>query len=392
MPNASPADVRAGWEIFRTNPDVTLDQLNAQLAKTKNHAVSNRTLQHYRGLLKAGFDRYVSINRFDVARAAKPYEGLSAVPRYFYYGIDVPVAISYQRKKDVNVHGRATRIGEIGALLTITNPADVEAIKKARPPIDSFIALAFETPVNEHAVARVIETEVDVSAYIEVEFSRLHAVSKLLSAQPLPADRVLVTVIGKRADDRAADLIGRRVFYTLEAVETCRALTNEVLRTEASGGTLRLVDPPQLQRLRLENPLFFGLQIPAALGSLLLAGWGLIRAGGKLADIHKTLASAKVDQATAAKINAEAKKIEAETTGIHLGNIEKADESVTRLLVALARSGVGSHVTLVSAPAITEGEQARRTTLSRELVESIEALRRQDVAEIEVVVNPDEAA
>ncbi|MGH6781074.1 MAG: hypothetical protein ACREB5_03075 [Sphingomonadaceae bacterium] len=392
MPNASPADVRAGWELFRVNPDITLDDLNRRLAERNHGAVSNRTLQHYRSLLKAGFDRYVSINRFDVARAAKPYEGLSAIPRYFYYGSDVPVTILYQRKKDVEVHGRATRIGEVGALLTITDTTDVEVVRKTRPSIDSFVALEFTPSVGERAVARVVETEINSDAFIEVEFSRLHVVSKLLSAQPLLADRVYITVIGVSADDRAADLIGRRIFYTLEAVEECRSLANEVLRTEASPEAPRMIDPPQLQRLRLDNPLLFGLEIPAGLAVILFTGWCLIKGGGKVADIYKTLSGAKVDQATSTKITAEAKKIEAEIASIELDNIDKAQELATKLLFSLARSEISTQVPLDATPNLSEADQARRATLSGEVLKSIESLRRQDVADVEIAVNPDEAA
>ena len=69
-------------------------------------------MRHYRSLLRNGFDRYVSVNRFDVARAAKPYEGASATPRYFYYGTQVAVRMQFRRgDQQYDVAGTAERVG-----------------------------------------------------------------------------------------------------------------------------------------------------------------------------------------------------------------------------------------------------------------------------------------
>jgi len=157
MPNASPADVRAGWNIFRKDPELSLEEINARLQAQGRKPIANRSLQHYRSLLRNGFDRYVPINRFDVARAAKPFEGLSALPRYFYYGVTVSVWFRYTRDgKQHEVAATAERVGEVGAVLVLDGTSDIDTLRRSHPSLDSRVSLRFDAPVSEMATARLL--------------------------------------------------------------------------------------------------------------------------------------------------------------------------------------------------------------------------------------------
>lgn len=71
MPNASPTDAKAGFEIYRQSGGVTsLENLNRRLVETDHGPVSQRTFRHYRRLVDTGISDYIPINRFDVARAS----------------------------------------------------------------------------------------------------------------------------------------------------------------------------------------------------------------------------------------------------------------------------------------------------------------------------------
>ena len=79
MANATQRDSRAGFTIYReSGGGISRDALNDQLVSAGYGPVSDRTVTHYRSLLVAGFDRYISINRFDVARSASRFEDLGA--------------------------------------------------------------------------------------------------------------------------------------------------------------------------------------------------------------------------------------------------------------------------------------------------------------------------
>ena len=70
MANATPRDTRAGFDIYQSaDGAISLDDLNARLARAGYGPVARRTLTHYRHLVEAGYNRYIAINRFDVARA-----------------------------------------------------------------------------------------------------------------------------------------------------------------------------------------------------------------------------------------------------------------------------------------------------------------------------------
>lgn len=97
MANATPRDSRAGFTIYReSGGSISRDALNDELISAGYGPVSDRTMAHYRSLLEAGFDRYISINRFDVARSASRFEDLGASPRYGFqtYGEGVRLMIA----------------------------------------------------------------------------------------------------------------------------------------------------------------------------------------------------------------------------------------------------------------------------------------------------------
>ena len=199
MPNATSADVRAGWDVFRGNPSITLDELNRELAATGRGEVHDRTLRHYRALLRAGYERYVSVNRFDVAKASKPYEGASATPRYFYFGVQIPVAMHFDHGDDhLTVDGVAERVGEIGSVITFEADDAVSTLQSTRPRVSTYVRLDLGTPVRDRVLARVIEVDLDdKTVLIEVEFTRLQPVSVLTSASSVSTDASHLLHVGR---------------------------------------------------------------------------------------------------------------------------------------------------------------------------------------------------
>ncbi len=72
MANATYRDCRAGFDVFRRyGGSIARDDLNVELVEAGYGVVSDRTFGHYRKLLRSGFDRYISINRFDIVVPAR---------------------------------------------------------------------------------------------------------------------------------------------------------------------------------------------------------------------------------------------------------------------------------------------------------------------------------
>lgn len=391
MPNASPADVRAGWEVFHRNPDILLEALNRELERRGRGPVAERSLRHYRSLLNAGFDRYVSVNRFDVARASRPYESASATPRYFYYGTHVYVEIRYVRQGTaIAVKGIAERIGEVGALITFDDIDTVKVLREHRPTVNAYITI-YVPDVEEEYLSRVIESEVeDREALIEVEFTRVQSISDLAKAQPISTAGVSVRLHPTDNSDRVADLIGRRIYYALEAVEASRAVINEVLRSETERITLRIADPPELRRLGYRNPVDIVLIAPPAIGSILVAGWLIMRSGLKSgAEFYAQIQAAKVDRAISHKIEAEARKLDAEAEVIRSSNSVRLErEKARKLIFQVARQELKGQAALTSEQATEEATGTRRANLADDLLDSADGLRRQEVDEIELRLDP----
>jgi len=146
--------------------------------------------------------------------------------------------------------------------------------------------------------------------------------------------------------------------------------------------------------MTFENPLVIDLTIGVgALGGLGL-GWFLVRSGVKTwAQIYSTLSTGRVERATARKIEAEARKVEAEAEGVETDNASKRElADTTSLVFRLASAELEPQRQLRSSPPRDEIDQARRESLARALIEALEALRRQDVDDLDVRRPPPEAA
>src|SRR4051794_1605791 len=67
MANAPSEDSEVGYDLYRQSGfALSRADLNDRLADEGRKPVSQRTFRHFRALQRAGYDRYVSINRFDV--------------------------------------------------------------------------------------------------------------------------------------------------------------------------------------------------------------------------------------------------------------------------------------------------------------------------------------
>lgn len=263
MANATPADARAGFEIFRASGGTaSLDEINAALKRAKHGEIHDRSVRHYANLLRAGYDRYVSVNRFDVASASRAYENSSALGRYQYLPSQAGVRMTFARDGDLmEVIGATERLGDVGAQLVFDNPGDAIGLAKAKLHSNQMVRLDFLDPARSTA-ARVIEIEIAGDrASVEVEFSRLQSVVDYTGRDPLPTERFEFRLVPTDDDDQAADLVGRRIYYFLELVEASRSLVNEYLESNDSE---QFATPAAIASLRVESPAVFALVVPSA--------------------------------------------------------------------------------------------------------------------------------
>ena len=175
MPNATPRDTRAGWEIFLESDEwITLEDLNDELLATGFGPISERTFRHYHQLYAAGYTRYISINRFDVARASEPYGNSSSKGRYSYRSSDATVDVTFVKPdRLLEVSGRATEVGDVGAVVMFDGTEVERSLTRLRPTIGEPVVIRF-VEAGQTIMGRI--TKVDLSSFparIEVEYRNL---------------------------------------------------------------------------------------------------------------------------------------------------------------------------------------------------------------------------
>jgi len=222
---------------------------------------------HYRSLLEAGFDRYISINRFDVARSASRFEDLGASPRYGSqpYGEGVRLMIA---KGDQLWEAAAAveSVGETGVVLRFVDEeyaAGLEALK-VRP--SDYVYLNFlETGRSE--TARVIEVDTKTRPPIlEVQFAHLVSLAEISSRPTLPTVRLEFKVHSDTDDAlTTADQLGRRLYLLFELVDELRFIANEGARLAE---TEEYSAPPIVDRLSVASPIEVSLAVARVVGDL----------------------------------------------------------------------------------------------------------------------------
>ena len=302
MANASPTTVRAGWLLFRESGfELTRQEINLKLREAGLGEISPRTHDHYRQLGGAGYARYVSINRFDVARASRPYENTSASGRYRYYEASGAVVVSLARNSRIyEAIGQVLELGEVGVVVEFSGEMS-DGVTKTKLTPDDYVRLVFSDGRGSFA-ARVLEALPlsGNSMAVEFEFTRLHSVLEYTESA-VSIERSRLTLVPDADSDLSADLIGRRLFFLLELFENARSFTNDVL--EPIG--VRYA-PVEIETLRMASPLVIVLAAPGVVVTVGALIWQLVKHGP---DAFNAIADGQLKRAQARKLDQETKII-----------------------------------------------------------------------------------
>jgi hypothetical protein len=251
--NATQRDTRAGFDLFRsTAGTVSVDDLNARLLEAGYAPVSLRTFNHYRKLVQAGYTRYVSINRLDVARASAPYDNASGNARYSYRGADLAVSVLFTKpSKVLEATGRSVEIGDVGALLSFDDPVALAGLRNVKPQPGGQVAVRY-VDAGRTVDGRIVEADVQAAtATVEIEFTRLVSIADLGAADALPVVETQLRLHGPPGAGGTIDGLNRRLYYLLELLEGFRALVNRA--GDAAGGAVYAA-PPLLASVAAASP------------------------------------------------------------------------------------------------------------------------------------------
>ncbi|MDA1279973.1 MAG: hypothetical protein O3B95_08020 [Chloroflexi bacterium] len=313
MPNATTSDARAGWEMFRTSGfTAELEHINRNLVSAGHRAVSQRTYSHYRNLATAGYTRYVSINRFDVARAARPYEGVGASSRYSFLAASAGVQITFPRgRKLIEAVGKLTDVGDTGVVVRFDAPETVAALTRNRPRIGEDAGLDFFEP-RHHVNGRIIDFETsELAVRVEIEFGRLQSVSEYVGAKELPTIELGIQLSESGSMSDSVDVVGRQLYYVFELMESARAFSNEARRLGSSVDYSPVV---KVARIRRDSRLMIAFVTTVIVAAITKPATMLLGVAHKYHMVREQKYSANEQSANAdiarAKANYEQKKSE----------------------------------------------------------------------------------
>lgn len=272
--------------------------------------MSARTFGHYRKLLRAGFSRYVSINRFDVARAAEPFEGASADARYDYIETDLGVLVVFAKSnKLLETFGRSTQQGEVGALLRFEEPEVIQGLRNLKPQPGDMVTIRY-LEAGRTAGGRVVEADLKSEpAIIEIEYAQLLSIASLEIGTALPASDVRFVLRGPGEDEQTLDLASRRMYHFFEFIEGVRAVSN---RASSQQSRPSYAEPPILRSLSVASPADLLILMADATRDLIPWGivYGALRAASALPEKRKQWyegTGLKLDNAIKAESSREAR-------------------------------------------------------------------------------------
>jgi hypothetical protein len=277
MATVTPADARAGYEIFRRLGDAaSREAINDQLQRAGYNPISDRMYRHYRQLASAGFNRYISINRFDVARASEPYEHLSSNSRYRYSRSSTGVRVTFPRdRRLVEAFGTAEQIGETGLILVFDDTPTVRALstEPAKPRPNENIRIELLDPPQQFD-ARIVDIDRTTKLVtIEVEFERLQSIAQFIGREAFRRQRYSLKLVSGRSREATVDVVGRQIYSLFELVETARSLVNEAAELTEDDGYAPVT---HVHRLSLQSPLLVELGIPDPVAVILSVAFGTL--------------------------------------------------------------------------------------------------------------------
>lgn len=283
MANITLGEARIGWEVFHAaRGSLSQQELQSEVDQLSIGKISDRMFQHYRSLYDHGYDHYITINRFDILKGAQPFSNESANSRYRYSSLGRTVRVTVMRESPYTFLAFATSISDAGITLRVKDEIIGERLRvgKARIRstdylhIDSF--KSDEQSVDGRLADKIERNPIDGTHRIDIEFTRLRSVAEFTGGSSMSVLDSPLALIAGDEEAIAADTLGRRIYYMLEAVENVRALLNDVAARETYAYHDRAY-PAQVRTIAMQSPLVIVLVTPGIIISTIGAAWLLIK-------------------------------------------------------------------------------------------------------------------
>lgn len=250
MANATARDVRAGYELYREHDgSLSRTELNKAIFVQGFNTVSQRTFLHYGRLHLAGYDRYVPINRFELARNLDISHGISALARYSYRNVDIEAVLAFD-KVPAPLECRAKQIGDVGVLMELPMTDDLAQLRGLRPKPGDAVSVRF-AGADRLVRGHVVDSDFGgLPALLELEYDEVTPLVGLLGGAESASSLMRFTLRGEYGDGLDAELASRQFHYLLQALESLRTLVNALHEPRAGD----YAAPARLRSLSIASP------------------------------------------------------------------------------------------------------------------------------------------
>ena len=281
MTQATIRDTREGYRLFlQYDGAIDMDELNERLAISGYLPVSSRTIRHYRNLFEAGFNRYISINRFEISRRSQPYDDLFYRSRYSYRPANIEVALLFPKNlSEIELVGQAIQVCDIGTLIHIRGDSALAMYEQLRPRYGDAVTV-WSNETRRTVEGRVVESHLNygqdgslTGALIEIEYLGLLSVIEDIGSRQLPTERYWLEVVPIDGLRETMDELGRQFHSVFDVLEGLRAMLNEAAQESESDS---YVSPPIVEELTVSSPASLILQVSPVLIELMIVVYGLL--------------------------------------------------------------------------------------------------------------------
>lgn len=313
MANITPGEARIGWGVFlAANGEISKQDLQNEVDQLGVGLISDRMYRHYRSLYAAGYDHYIPINRFDVLQSAQPFGNESANSRYKYSELGAPVRVTVVRDSPFTFLGVAARVSDAAVTLLVDDSTVGASLARGPGKVGpgEFLRVDFIDGSKPSVDGRLVdkpEAQPQADSWLlEVEFNRLRSVVEFTAGRAMPADVCPVRLDADDGGPVAADVLGRRLFNLLDAIENTRSLFNDVADSDARGFDDR-VFPARISHVQMDSPLEVTILVPVGVVGVLGILYSILK-GGPVA--YKTVQDGRLSGAQARREHALAEGVE----------------------------------------------------------------------------------
>ena len=298
-----------GWGLFRESGfTLTRNEVNAQLTDMGLKAIQKRTYDHYGRLVRHGFQRYITINQFDVHQLRNPVWSSALRRRYRLRPSEVEATL---RLLDPDGDGDRTVTAHVSAV----SDALILIKDTELTPDDENSHGVLVMGEGGELLSVVVDLVTGGGTGAELTVLGHVDVSEANDLEELPERRMTLTI--DRADASSLAETARTVYQAFQLIESVRILCDAALVEIDGEDSGYDVGVPRVLGMSKSNPTMLEIAMTSpvlAMVAYLISQWNTLRQSE--AGVASTYGDAEAKKAQAERIRAEGRHIDAQTEAV----------------------------------------------------------------------------